>query len=234
MTKTMPKTTQEHVQENLMYQEHTQNVSFFSSPITIKRTAKKHFLLSKHLLFMQYRKNIRYCFLSTACSHIQGRNRFPRMNKVLPPPMHGRYFYSYLTSIRNCLGGNHSYTTPYPFDVLLSVWFWQYQIPYPERQIIVQLCAQKIYPVCKKLPHRKVTEKLICKPANPFLALPTLHLNLHNLWDIALMIGYYHIVKKDTHKITVNKKGYKKSRQKVELEEGEKKEIELVMRKKKQ
>lgn len=173
----------------------TLRMCHFSSPIAIKRTKKKHCPpYQKRPLCMLYRKNTRYCFLSTAYSNIQGRNRFPCMNKVFPPPMHGRYFHSYLTSIRNYLGGNQSHTTPYPFNMLLSVGFWQYQIPYPERQIVGQLRTQKIYPVCKKLSHRKMAEKLIRKLANPFLTLSTLRVGLHKLMDIALTIGYYRIV----------------------------------------
>jgi hypothetical protein len=142
----------------------------------------------KHFLFMQERKNTRYGFSSTAWSHIQGRNRFPRMNKVLPPPMHGRYFYSYLTAIRDYPGGNQPYTTPYPFDMLLPVWLWQYQIPYPERQVIGQLCTQKIYPICKKLSHRKMAEKLIRKLANPFLTLSTFAWVFISSWTLPLRL----------------------------------------------
>ncbi len=48
--------------------------------------------------------------------------------------------------------------------------------------------------------------------------------------------GYFAFegLEKDTYKIIANKKGYKKSRQKLELEEGEEKEISSVMRKKKE
>lgn len=178
-----------------MCPRHIQNESF---SLTNSNKVHKEETLSfyqKSLLFMLYRKNTNSCSSSAACSHIQGRNRFPRMNKVLPPPMHGRYFHSYLTSIRDYLGGNQPDTTPYPLDVLLSVRFWQYQVPYPERQVIGQLRAQQIYPVCKKLFHRKVTEKLIRKLANPFLTLPTFRMGLHKPLDFALTIGYYRIVR---------------------------------------
>ncbi len=102
--------------------------------------------------FIVCRKNMRPYFSSTGYGSIQRRNRFPRVNKVLPPPMHSRHLHSYLTSIRDYLGGDHPYTSPYPLDMLLSVRLRQYQIPYPVRYVVGQLRAQQICQFAKTPP----------------------------------------------------------------------------------
>ncbi len=95
--------------------------------------------------------------------------------------MHSRYFPSYLTSVRDYPGGCQPYATPYSFDALLPVWFRHHQVPYPEQQVIDQLCAQLIHSVCKKLACRKVAGKLIRKLANSFLIRSPLRMGLHKL-----------------------------------------------------
>lgn len=96
-------------------------------------------------------------------------------------PMHRRYFPLYLTSVRNYPGGCQPYTRLYSFDALFPVWFWHPQVPYPEQQVIDQLCAQQIHSVCKKLACRKVAGKPIRKLANPFLMRSPLRMGLHKL-----------------------------------------------------
>jgi hypothetical protein len=82
-----------------------------------------------------------------------------------------------------------------PFNVLLPTKGWQYQVPYPERQVIAQLGTQKIHPVAHESLQRKMKQKLIRELGNPPLRHPSLVVKLQNLFDFTLTICHHYIIR---------------------------------------
>src|SRR5271157_1770804 len=137
--------------------------------------------------------------LSTSWDSSQLRNPLPPINKVSPPAMKHRDLHPNLMSSMSHLRSNQSDRSSDPLDVFLPIKRRQYQIPYPERQIVCQLSTKQVDPIAHESFHGKMKEKLIRKLGNPSLTHPSLVMKLQNLLNVFLPVRHDHIIGKAHH-----------------------------------
>ena len=133
-------------------------------------------------------------FRDTFLPRIKHGYLLPRLHKISPPMVHQGYPQTDLPSPGYDFARYQSNGSPYPLDMLFSVAFRQYQIPYPQRKVVSQLGTKQVYPVSHKLPQWQMTQKLIGKLPNPLLTPPSAGMCLHQGFYFAFLIGYHYII----------------------------------------
>ena len=129
------------------------------------------------------------------CNFLPGMKQgylLPRLHKISPPMVQQGDPQTDLSSPGYYFARYQPNGSPYPLNMLFSVTFWQYQIPYPQRKIIRQLGTKQVYPVSHKLLKRQMTQKLIGKLPNPLLTPPSAGMGLHQGFYLAFLIGYHY------------------------------------------
>lgn len=120
----------------------------------------------------------------------------PGLYKIFPPMMQQGYPENDLPSPGYHLARYQSNAPSYPLNMLLSIAFRQYQIPYPQRKVVSHLGAKQVYPVSHKLPQGQMIQKLIGKLRYPLLTPPSAGMCLHQGFYFAFLIGYHYIIGK--------------------------------------